>query len=414
MPENNYSIIQTLEHKDTVLSVLPSLWIIKNGWKSYETDDSDSSSIDGDDLCYWPKGISGYRLLEKSKKDPNVNPDIKMLRPLRCTIKRNKFENYSEAFQELERLEKVSEEYGTMKKMRKDRQLQPVRSSEEPTSLLQSSNDDPTKAPDIRELLQSLHEKVDKNTRILEEYKLAEKRTFTLLSQVNAKLDVLANQINLKNFGSQNSQRVETLCNETIAAPLSPIKNFEELQSLEKQAKDQQFVEVVTKYFGSMHGKSRYVGEGGTVCLQIIDYFFDREFLLTCSWTGTSRPKNSDEVTMPKIPFYKFDRVIALFHKVVTFSDPTYPLVECQNFLKRCLRNAKQRFIEIKGVRASSARKRRKQNQNQSVRSSVDGYQEKQDEEDESSMTCEEPFVKFEEAWMDEEEENQDDAEDFD
>lgn len=95
MPKNNYCIVQTSEQKDTFLSVLPSCWIIKNGWKFYGTDASQTSG-DGDDLCYWPKGVAGYRLLEKSKKDPNIKPDKKVLRPFRCKIKRNKFSSYSE------------------------------------------------------------------------------------------------------------------------------------------------------------------------------------------------------------------------------------------------------------------------------------------------------------------------------
>lgn len=93
MSENMYCIVQTFEHKDTFLSVLPSSWVIKNGWKLYESDDSD---IDGNDLCYWPKSVSGYRLLEKSKKDPSIKPDKNVLRAFRCKIKRTKFSSYSE------------------------------------------------------------------------------------------------------------------------------------------------------------------------------------------------------------------------------------------------------------------------------------------------------------------------------
>lgn len=238
--------------------------------------------------------------------------------------------------------------------------------------------------PDLRQLLLSLHKKVDENARKIEESKLTGNRTVTLLSQINAKFDVLASQINTKldAIASQKPQQIEPVWTGNIRAPLKPVESLEELELLEKNSSNEQFVAGIIHHFGSMHGKDRYVGEGGTVCLQIIDYFFQREFLLNCSWTGTTRNKNSDEVIVSKIAFHKFDGVITLFHKVVMFSDPSYTLVQCQKFLHRCLRNAKQRFEEIKGTRAPVARKRRKRNDHRSDLRSMDEEEEKQDEED--------------------------------
>lgn len=95
MQENNYSIVQTFENNDVFLSVLPSRWVLKNGWKSFGSDDPDVK-VCGNDLCYWPTGVLGYRLLEKAKKDPKIKPDTKVLRGFCCKIKRNKFQSYSE------------------------------------------------------------------------------------------------------------------------------------------------------------------------------------------------------------------------------------------------------------------------------------------------------------------------------
>ncbi|XP_065080790.1 uncharacterized protein LOC135703465 [Ochlerotatus camptorhynchus] len=252
------------------------------------------------------------------------------------------------------------------------------------------SVDDPfTQEPDIRQLVLSLHKKVDENTRKVEESKLAGNRTVALLSQINAKLDVFASQVNIKldTLATHKPQQIEVECIGAMSAPLKPVRNLDELESLEKKSSNEQFVVGIIRYFGSMHGKAkdRYVGEGGTVCLQIVDYFFHREFMLSCSWTGTTRNKSCDEVIVSKIAFHKFDGVIALFHKVVMFSDPSYSLVECQKFLHRCLRNAKQRFEEIKGTRAPVARKRRKRNGHDFA---LDNEEEKHDEE-------EDPLVEY-------------------
>ncbi|XP_055546930.1 uncharacterized protein LOC129731153 isoform X2 [Wyeomyia smithii] len=411
---NNYCIIQTTENEHTLLSVLPSLWIVKNGWKSNEK--KDSHNTDGDDLCYWPQGVADYRLLEKTKKNPSIKPDTKVQRAFRCKIKMTKFESYFESLRELKIMEANSDtdEYANMKSLRKVltatelfnqiQQTKPVPSPElkssnkyaefaEPpdfaqpdhkidmrynsSSLLESNmsendfsglphtlllnqppvNDESSMTPDLCKVLQALHVEVERNCNKIEECKLVGNRSIALLSQVNAKLDLLANQVNMKldTCVSHKLLRTEQNGTESISAPLSPVKS-EEFKSLEKKTDNKQFVEAVIKYLGSMHGKSQYVGEGGTVCLQNVDYFFDREFLMNCSWTGTSRNKNSEENIQSKIPFHKFDGVINSFHKVVMFSDPSYSLVQTQNFLKRCLRNAKQCFSEIKGIRASVAK----------------------------------------------------------
>lgn len=256
-----------------------------------------------------------------------------------------------------------------------------------------SADDSFTQEPDLRQLVLSLHKKVDENTRNIEESKLAGDRSVALLSQINAKLDVFAPQVNIKldALASQKPQQIELESIGNMSVPLKPVKSLEELQSLEKKSSNAQFAAGIIQYFGSMHGKDRYVGEGGTVCLQIIDSFFQREFLLNCSWTGTTRNKNSDEEPVSKIAFHKFDGVITLFHKVVMFSDPSFSLVQVQKFLHRCLRNAKQRFEEIKGTRAPVARKRRKRNEHHSALHSMDNEEEKQDDEEYSLVEYDGP-----------------------
>lgn len=94
MSVDNYCIVQTYENGDHFLSVLPSKWVVKNGWKDVAS--TSKNYQQGIDLCYWPKGVSGYRLLEKTKKDPTVKIDKTQLSTHRCKQKRSNFRTYSE------------------------------------------------------------------------------------------------------------------------------------------------------------------------------------------------------------------------------------------------------------------------------------------------------------------------------
>ncbi|XP_055623930.1 uncharacterized protein LOC129767255 isoform X2 [Toxorhynchites rutilus septentrionalis] len=116
-------------------------------------------------------------------------------------------------------------------------------SGQNPSLNMLNSDDDFTETPDLLRFMQSLHEKTDKHTRIIEECKLVGNRSVALLSQVNAKLDILANQVNIKldAFGSYHSHQTEPMCIETRNVPLNPIKSFEEFESVEKKANNKQF-----------------------------------------------------------------------------------------------------------------------------------------------------------------------------
>lgn len=220
------------------------------------------------------------------------------------------------------------------------------RSSEATTPIIRNVEPDQR---DLSQLLLSLHNKMDKNIKQMDSIKQSHVRYAALLSQMNAKLDAIATKIPIVHE--------KPVCYEPKTIPLTPIKCLDELDALEKQSKNEQFVKSVVEFLGSMHGKHRYVGEGNTVCLQIVNYFFEREFLMNCSWSGISRNKDNENI-ISKIPFHKFVGIIDLFHKVVLFSDPSFSKVQCEQFLHRCLRNARQRFEETKGIRASVARKR--------------------------------------------------------
>lgn len=141
---------------------------------------------------------------------------------------------------------------------------------------------------------------------------------------------------------------------------LSPVKNLEDLETLQDRARDDRFVEAIVQSLGNIHGKDRCVGKGWTVSLQTVDFFFDRRFLLRCSWTGSGRNKEKDGVKISKIAFHKYDKVINLFYRVVLHSDPLFTYNDCMKFLHRCVRNAKARAADVKRMRQSVARNRKK------------------------------------------------------
>lgn len=192
----------------------------------------------------------------------------------------------------------------------------------------------------------------DPHPKVLDSTESKLNKCLTLLAHANAKLDAL---------GSAGSAQ----CNQECQAigikkiPMQPVKNVREMELLEENSKKEDFVKSVMVSIGQLHGRQRYTGRGGTVCLQIMDYFFDREFLLHCSWTGSGRKSADQEQVLRKIPFYKFEGVIKLFHQTVLQSDPEFSMDECKSFLHRCLRNAKQRLEEVGGPRKPAARKRK-------------------------------------------------------
>lgn len=113
-------------------------------------------------------------------------------------------------------------------------------------------------------------------------------------------------------------------------------------------------------FIGQLHGWQRYTSRCGTVCLQTIDYFFDRGFFLQCSWNGTCRKLRENKQVPRKIPFLRYEKVIDLYYQTVLYSDLEFSFDECKTFLYRYLRNAKQRLEEMRGTWKPVARKRKR------------------------------------------------------
>lgn len=176
----------------------------------------------------------------------------------------------------------------------------------------------------------------------------------TLVSRANAKIDFLASN-NATQKASTSKEQVKLK-----KFSLSPVQSLDDLKALEESCKNEDFVKAAVRSVGHHMGKNLQTGNGATVCLQVVDFLFSREFLTKCSWTGLSRTRSEDGGLVKKIALQQYEGAVDLFYQIVAYSDPIFPAEECKSFLRRCLQNSKQRFEEVKGMRNSASRKRRK------------------------------------------------------
>nr|XP_029715675.1 uncharacterized protein LOC115259286 [Aedes albopictus] len=180
-----------------------------------------------------------------------------------------------------------------------------------------------------------------------------QQKCLLLLAQANAKLDSLGSDSGRKQVTGE-PQEPEKI----FKIALNPVKTLAELEAVEERCKDEQFVDDVIRSIGTIHGRNRFKGNGGTVCHQIIDRFVDRRFFRYCSWTGISKTMDENQQLVRKIAFSKFEHYIDLFYTAVRNADEDFTKEQCHKFLKQCLRNSKQRLDETRNLRMPAARKR--------------------------------------------------------
>ncbi|XP_065093748.1 uncharacterized protein LOC135714338 isoform X1 [Ochlerotatus camptorhynchus] len=395
---DNYTIVEIVEGDGTFLYTLPSTWVIKNGWNHDVTNDTTNS--DGADLCYWPNSAAGYRLFERAKADPIVQIVRDALSACQCKIKNSNFTTYEEAYLEQQMMEINSalenrdmhrvllsgpESLAASSKPAENGPKSSVGSDTQKNDLLEPINLVPrTASVNVQASLPSpfeskveiLQATVNRITAEFEAFKLHIRSEFARVYRMNTPADVGR----LSDPGLMVPPTVipQALQNPMLpVAPivpaqrpipngqpleglLSPVKNLEDLEMLQDRARDERFVEAIVQSLGNIHGKDRCVGKGWTVSLQTVDFFFDRRFLLRCSWTGSGRNKEKDGVKISKIAFHKYDKVINLFYRMVLHSDPLFTYNDCMKFLHRCVRNAKARAADVKQMRQSVARNRKK------------------------------------------------------
>ncbi|XP_052873296.1 uncharacterized protein LOC128278606 [Anopheles cruzii] len=113
---------------------------------------------------------------------------------------------------------------------------------------------------------------------------------------------------------------------------LRPVKTLEELDELEKRASCENFVWAVVNSLGRVHGKDRHIGNGRPICMQLVDKFFDQDFLGDCTW--------SNALEKGKIALVDFEKTLSLLYQTVLYSDPEFTTIDMRNILQNCMQTA--------------------------------------------------------------------------
>lgn len=87
--------------------------------------------------------------------------------------------------------------------------------------------------------------------------------------------------------------------------------------------------------------------------LSTLDLIFDKEFLTTCSWTGVGK-------SCSKIPIIAYKNVQKLFQRVGSTQNVVVSDESVAQFFMKKLEHAKQRFLNIQGIRKPTSHKKTK------------------------------------------------------
>lgn len=96
-----------------------------------------------------------------------------------------------------------------------------------------------------------------------------------------------------------------------------------------------------------------YIGDTGdnvnglNMCYILVDKFFERHFMVSCSWSGGSRGNNV------KHAFKKCQNILKVFFVIIRSVNQSFSIKFMEDFFKTVLKNAKKRN-EAKGVRQST------------------------------------------------------------
>ncbi|XP_035773687.1 uncharacterized protein LOC118456742 [Anopheles albimanus] len=171
------------------------------------------------------------------------------------------------------------------------------------------------------------------------------------LSNIQKKVTTIGTKIGA--FGSVIASGESSLLPQPITAYFSPAKCKEDLDELEANASDEQFVSAVAQSVARIHGYDR-TGEGVTVSHQIVDYFFDRQFLQDCSWTG--RTRSAEHVR--KIALAPYENIKNLFYQSVHLVDDSFTLNAAERFFRDVAKHARSR-AEVKFLRKPALKRRK-------------------------------------------------------
>nr|XP_023027971.1 uncharacterized protein LOC111516016 [Leptinotarsa decemlineata] len=154
-----------------------------------------------------------------------------------------------------------------------------------------------------------------------------------ILLQKVAKLEVALSKMKnvIKNEKNHENMKVDNM--------FEPIDNIQDLNSLEDKLKDKDIFDEFLRKTNEICTLNRKISNTAKDdCCHVIDYFFTRNFMTQCSWTGACKERN-----MEKIPFKIYKNVIALFFEVIHLSNKTFTKQHCETFFKNVMKNSTRR-----------------------------------------------------------------------
>ncbi|XP_021707459.1 uncharacterized protein LOC110678638 isoform X3 [Aedes aegypti] len=96
---------------------------------------------------------------------------------------------------------------------------------------------------------------------------------------------------------------------------------------------------------------------GQNVCYELVDKFFDRQFMTQCSWTGQSR------TDVQKHAIQNFKKTLDVFFSIIKSVNEHFSQKALNDFFKSITRNSKKRS-EAKFLRQSAVKRRGRKNTN--------------------------------------------------
>nr|XP_029733265.1 uncharacterized protein LOC109404709 [Aedes albopictus] len=133
----------------------------------------------------------------------------------------------------------------------------------------------------------------------------------------------------------------------------SPASTVLEIEQLEAALADPTYQDEFITYMRKMIGPAGDGCNGQNTCYALVDRFFQRRVMISCSWSGGSR---SDR---PKYAIKNCQNIMSAFFKIIHAVNPTFSVGLMESFFKQILRNAKTRS-QAKGMRQSTIHRRKR------------------------------------------------------
>lgn len=139
---------------------------------------------------------------------------------------------------------------------------------------------------------------------------------------------------------------------------ITPVDSLDDLNNLEKLLEDQKNMQKLSTSMAFICGTGGKA-QGVDCCYKLVDYFFTRQFLTQCSWTGATRLADTNAGSGPsdgnesgpstssggvgKVPLKFFRKTRQLFLNLVMRADKDFSELDSEKFFKTVLKNSKQR-----------------------------------------------------------------------